>query len=131
MRTLTLILRVPSVSIESHSSTSLCLGGVRLWLWIVFPLPDSHACGSVFGESISQPQISQIHTDESQLEPLLVALSEIDVDRLLEMILPRTSVSKTLRDCHVKSCSLGSPVLMQRGAVERQNRRAAESQPSC
>ena len=64
----------------------------------------------MFGESISRPQISQIHTDESQLEPLLVDLSEIGVDWFLAMILPRPSVSKTLRDCHVKSCSLSSPV---------------------
>ena len=38
---------------------------------------DSHAFRSVFGDSISEPQISQRHTDESQWEPLLVALSEL------------------------------------------------------
>lgn len=49
---LTLTLRVPSVSIESHSSPARCLGGLCVWLLIVFPLPESHACGSVCGDSL-------------------------------------------------------------------------------
>ena len=60
------VVRVPSVSIQTHFSSERVLGGSLVWLWIVFLSPDAHACGSLFDASIFEPRISRIHTDESQ-----------------------------------------------------------------
>jgi len=64
---------------------------------------------------------SKVPTNQSQLGKLAGCSKSIDVDTFLDLIRLRPSVSKTLRDCHVKLCALQSVESAQRGAVERQN----------
>ena len=84
-----------------------------MFLW-----PASHACGSVLDASIFELRISRLTRTR---ECWLVVLSPSIWIHFGELIRPRPSVSNTLRDCHVKSCSLVSAVSAKRGAVELQN----------